>query len=57
MKRRILTLTTCAFIRGCGAAGAGARESTGDRSPEDRGMIGARRHDGLRDDGPRRHDG
>ena len=44
MKRRILTLTTCAFILGCGAAGAGARESTGDRSPEDRGMMG---HGGM----------
>ena len=40
MKRRILTLTICAFILGCGAAGAGAQESTGDRSPEGRGMMG-----------------
>jgi hypothetical protein len=40
MKRHILTLTTCAFILGCGAAGAGAQESTGDRSPEGRGMMG-----------------
>jgi hypothetical protein len=40
MKRHILTLTTCAFILGCGAAGAAAQESTSDRSPEGRGMTG-----------------
>ena len=42
MKRLILTLTTCVFILGCGAAGAGAQE--GDRSPEGRGMMG---HGGM----------
>ena len=44
MKRHILTLTTCAFILGCGAAGAAAQESTSDRSPEGRGMMG---HGGM----------
>ena len=64
MKRHIFTLTTCAFILVCGAAGASAEESTGDRSHEDYGMMGhggmmgcgsgARRHDGWwRDDGAR----
>ena len=38
MKRLVLTLTACAFILGCGAAGAGAQE--GDRSPEGRGVKG-----------------
>jgi hypothetical protein len=40
MKRHILTLTTCAFILACGAAGASAEESTGDRSHEGHGMMG-----------------
>jgi hypothetical protein len=38
MKRRVLTLTTCAFILGCGATGAAAQENTDDRSPEGWGM-------------------
>ena len=44
MKRHILTLTTCAFILACGAAGAGAEESMGDRSHEGHGMMG---HGGM----------
>ena len=40
MKRYILTLTTCAFILACGAAGASAEEITGDRSHEGHGMMG-----------------
>ena len=40
MKRHILTLTTCAFILACGAAGASAEESTGDRGHEGHGMMG-----------------
>jgi len=39
MKRHVLTLTTCAFILACGAAGAGAEESMGDRSHEGHGMM------------------
>jgi EF hand len=37
-------LTTCAFILACGAAGASAEESTGDRSHEGYGMMG---HGGM----------
>ena len=50
MKRHIFTLTTCAFILVCGAAGASAKESTGDRSHEGYGMMGhgERWHDGAR---------
>ena len=44
MKRYIFTLTTCAFILVCGAAGASAEESTGDRSHEGYGMMG---HGGM----------
>jgi hypothetical protein len=44
MKRHILMLTTCAFILACGAAGASAEESTGDRSHEGYGMMG---HGGM----------
>jgi EF hand len=44
MKRHILTLTTCAFILACGAAGSSAEESTGDRSHEGYGMMG---HGGM----------
>ena len=44
MKSLILTLTTCVLILGCGAAGADAQESAGDRSPEGRGMMG---HGGM----------
>jgi EF hand len=44
MKRHILTLTTCAFILTCGAAGSSAEESTGDRSHEGYGMMG---HGGM----------
>ena len=44
MKRHILTLTTCAFILACGAAGASAEDSTGDRSHEGYGMMG---HGGM----------
>ena len=44
MKRHILTLTTCAFILACGAAGAGAEQSMGDRSHEGHGMMG---HGGM----------
>ena len=40
MKRQIFTLITCAFILVCGAAGASAEESTGDRSHEGHGMMG-----------------
>ena len=44
MKGHIFTLTTCAFILVCGAAGASAKESTGDRSHEGYGMMG---HGGM----------
>ena len=44
MKRHIFTLTTCAFILVCGAAGASAEESTGDRSHAGYGMMG---HGGM----------
>ena len=44
MKRHIFTLITCAFILVCGAAGASAEESTGDRSHEGYGMMG---HGGM----------
>ena len=40
MKKHALMLTTCAFILACGAAGASAEESTGDRSHEGHGMMG-----------------
>jgi hypothetical protein len=40
MKKRVLTLTTCAYILVCGVAGANAEEGMGDRSHDGRGMMG-----------------
>jgi len=44
MKRHTLTLTACAIILACGAAGGSAEESMGDRSHEGHGMMG---HGGM----------
>jgi len=49
-KRVLLALTTVAFMLACGAAFA-------EESPDIRKHEGTRRHDGLWDDGARRHMG
>ena len=54
-KRVLLTLTTFAFMLACGAAFA--EESPGIRSHDGHSVRGHVGHDGLWDDGARRHDG
>ena len=44
MKKRVLTLTTCAYILVCVVAGANAEETMGDRGHEGHGMMG---HGGM----------